>query len=131
MASPNVLSLVAQATISVSVPESATHAIADDFEGPASAPTILVEVEAGTVIPTALPAPPLVPTLAEAWHPPPSAPLPVVRRPELTLVEAPSARISRRPTVRVGEVRSKKLRVVRPSNPPTNPPSGRPMRQVA
>ena len=133
MSRPNVFPLIAPATVTSSVPESTTQAISRDSEGPASAPTILVELDACFVIPTALPAPPLVPTLAaiEGWHPPPPSPLPG-RRAALSLVEPPT-RHSRRPTVRVPEVRSQKLRIAeRPSTPPTAPPpGGRAMRRVA
>ena len=102
-------------------PPLSAHECAYDSEGPASAPTILVEVdEVGS--PTSLPGPPPVPRIAgmDDWHPPPS-PLPVF--PRLALVR-PLPRLSRRPTVRAPEQRShEQLRALRPSQPPSIPPS--------
>ena len=98
-----------------------------ESEGPASAPTVLVEVEE---VPTALPAPPLVPMIAADWRPPLPSPLPVLGR-VLALVPTPT-RASRRPTVRVSEQRSHdQLRALRRSSPPTEPPPARAMPCVA
>ncbi|MBX3203720.1 MAG: hypothetical protein KF764_01565 [Labilithrix sp.] len=97
-------------------------------DGPASAPTILVEVDAHA-LPTVLPAPPKLPTALGAWCAPPSV-RPQIR--SLSLV-SDATHDSRRPTVRAPAHRSRKiLRIVRRSSPPTIPPTGStPMRRAA
>lgn len=128
MAAPNVYPLFASTIETSSVPVSAVKVLAHDSEGPASAPTILVEVDE-PIVPTALPAPPLVPAIAlEGWRPPPPSRVPTVRP---SLVQH-SERISRRPTVRVVAMRSREL--TRPSRcpePPTMPPPSPALRRVA
>jgi hypothetical protein len=130
MVPPNVVSLFSSTIADSSVPGSSTNAIAYGSEGPCSVPTILVEVDE-VVVPTALPAPPRMPSLivSEDWHPPPMSPVPVIR-PALVLVE-PSQDFSRRPTVRLVQMRSRKLRAVSSSIPPTMPPPSPAMRRVA
>lgn len=130
MASPNVFPFHPSTKLAPRAAESDIPSCAFESEGPASAPTILVEVDE-IAVPTALPAPPRLPMIAavETWRPPPSSPVPVIR-PALALVR-PAAWISNRPTVRVPENRSHKLRVVRPSSPPTVPPPSPAMRRAA
>ncbi|MBN9162522.1 MAG: hypothetical protein BGO98_05510 [Myxococcales bacterium 68-20] len=129
MAAPNVYPLFALTIETSSVPVSAVQAIAHDSEGPASGPTILVEVDDEPIVPTALPAPPPVPVIAlEDWRPPPPSRLPTIRP---SLVQQ-SDRISRRPTVRVVAMRSRELaRPSRCSEPPTMPPPSPALRRVA
>ncbi len=100
-----------------------------DSEGPSSSPTILVEVDEITT-PTALPAPPRLPTIAafEGFRPPPPSAVPVIRT---TFALVNGSRVSARPTVRVPELGSHELRVVHPSMPPTMPPSSPALRRVA
>ena len=106
----------------------ALFAGAIDDDGPSSAPTVLVEVDE-IAIPTALPAPPLVPYISasDGWRP---SPLPITR-PALALVRS-QPRVSVRPTVRVPEQRShEQLRAVHPSSPPSAPPPSPAMCRVA
>lgn len=129
MVSPNVFPFLPSSMMAPRAAEEA-ETCAFESEGPASAPTILVEVDA-IAVPTALPAPPRLPTIAavDTWRPPPSSPLPVIR-PALALVHR-AARTAKRPMVRVPENRSHKLRIVRPSSPPSVPPSSPAMRPAA
>ena len=107
-----------------------------DGDAPASAPTMFVAADAHLraelVAPTALPAPPRMPseTVAVQVPPPPRMP------PLLSLCEPLEARPSTRPTVRVGSNRSQKLaRFRRPSRPPPPsmppPPGSAPIRRAA
>jgi len=129
MVCSNVFFLVSPVTLASPSFEDA-QAAAFESEGPASAPTFLVEVDESPT-PTALPAPPLVPSLAgmDGWRPPPASSVPA-SPPALALVH-PMQRFSTRPTVRVPELRSHELRIVRPSSPPTVPPPSPAMRYVA
>ena len=107
-----------------------------DGDAPASAPTMFVAADAHLraelVAPTALPAPPRMPSDTVAVHVPPPPRMP----PMLSLVEPVATRPSSRPTVRVGSNRSQKLaRVRRPSRPPPPsmppPPGSAPVRKAA
>jgi len=124
MLPPRVLELVFESSESLS-----------DGDAPASAPTLFVatsaHLHADLVAPTALPAPPRMPSDAVQVPPPP-------RMPYLSLVESVPARPSSRPTVRVGSNRSQKVvRVLRhtPSRPPPPslppPPGSAPIRKAA
>ena len=130
MVRPNVFPFIVPSKVGQRVDEVDARRCEFASEGPASAPTILVEVDE-VVVPTALPAPPLLPTIAamDTWRPPPASPVPVIR-PALALVN-PVRRISTRPTARTPENRSHKLRRIRPSSPPTVPPPSPAMRRAA
>lgn len=96
-----------------------------DFDGPASAPTILVEIEA-IAIPTALPAPPLMPALAGIDG---SSSLRTTR-PNIFLVPSAAAGTMRRTTRPMAMATTLQLlEGLRPSTPPTSPPP--PMRRAA
>ena len=129
MVFPLDLSPIRPSMLALIAPALSAQDWADESEGPASAPTILVEVdEVGS--PTSLPGPPPVPQIAgmDDWHLPP-LPLPIF--PELAIVRV-APRFSRRPTVRVAEHRSHEhLRAIRPSHPPSVPPSTPVMRHAA
>lgn len=122
--------VVAPSMLALIAAEARALSYALDSEGPASAPTVLVEAEA-TSVPTALPAPPLVPHIASEWRPPPLSPLPALR-PALALVRT-ARRASLRPPVCISELRShERLRACRPSSPPpTMPPPSPMMRRAA
>ncbi len=136
MVSPNVSPSTVPSMVAVRIGEADAGTYGFDSEGPASAPTVLVEVDDGITMPTALPAPPRLPTIgaADTWHPPPPSRTPVIR-PALALVR-PAFRISTRPAARAleasGRTRAPKLRLVgRPSRPPTVPPPSPGMRRAA
>ena len=121
MVFPLDLSPIPPSMLALIAPALSAQECAYESEGPASAPTILVEVdEVGSQ--TSLPGPPLVPRIAgmNEWHPSPT-PLPVF--PELALVR-PLPAVSRRPIVRAPKQRSHgQLRAVLPSQPPSIPPT--------
>lgn len=130
IAPKNVFALFANQAGVLSGPESATHVISDEQddeheerdEFPTS-PTMLVSggaADADAATPTALPAPPLVPSLAgdHGFRPPASSSV-VAFRP---LVVA-SRQLPRTPA-RAPERKSQETGAGRPSGPPTMPPPG-------
>jgi len=131
MVFPLDLSPIRPSMLALIAPALSAQDCTEESEGPASAPTILVEVdEVGKL--TSLPGPPPVPRIAgmDDWHLPP-LPLPLL--PELAIVRV-ARRFSRRPNARAPEQRSHehpRARAIRPSHPPSLPPSAPVMRHAA
>jgi hypothetical protein len=107
-------------------PFAANDADMFEYDGPASAPTILVEIEA-IALPTALPAPPLLPALGGID----TASSLRATRPNIFLVGTRATTGTIRRTTRPMEMAAtlQLLEALRPSTPPTSPPP--PMRRAA